>query len=196
MHQVTQQHRAQVPPPKKNRSPRLFIFARLHWSVPPRYYTGRMSTVKTWQIESTSAEATAKLGYELGVQLRGGEVIELLSDLGGGKTTFTKGVAAGMGSADHVKSPSFSVSNVYTGDKLQLYHFDLYRLDDAGLIRHELAEAAQQDDAVVIVEWAQLVEDVLPDDRVVVTITATAEDSRQLVFRYHERYDYLFPHNT
>lgn len=119
-----------------------------------------------------------------------------MSDLGGGKTTFTKGVAAGMGSTDHVKSPSFSVSHVYKGDQLRLYHFDLYRLEEAGLIRHELAEASQQADGVVIVEWAQLVNDALPDDRVVVTITATGPDSRRLVYQYDDQYDYLFPNNT
>lgn len=130
------------------------------------------------------------------MRLRGGEIIELLSDLGGGKTTFTKGVAAGMGSKDHVKSPSFSVSHVYEGADLRLHHFDLYRLDEAGLIRHELAEASQQSDSVVIVEWAQLVKNALPDDRVVVTITPTGPDSRRLVCQYSAQYDYLFPDNT
>src|SRR5690349_8475192 len=99
-----------------------------------------MSTVETWQIKSSNSENTEQLGRELGARLRGGEVIELASDLGGGKTTFVRGLAVGMGSIDAVSSPSFTISQVYNSDNLSLHHYDFYRLGEPGLMAQELSE--------------------------------------------------------
>jgi len=82
----------------------------------------------TLRITSESPEATEQLAEAIGRRLTGGEVIELVSDLGGGKTTFVRGLARGLGSADVVSSPTFTVSKVYKADKLELHHFDFYRL--------------------------------------------------------------------
>src|SRR6185312_5854101 len=100
-----------------------------------RYYTGHMSTVQTWQTESISSDNTSDVAMKIGRKLQGGEVIELISDLGGGKTTFVRGLAKGMGSQDTVRSPSFTLSNEYRSGKLTLYHFDFYRLEDPGIMR-------------------------------------------------------------
>src|SRR5476649_1957023 len=99
-----------------------------------------MSTGQTWQTESTSLDATLQLAAQVGHRMRGGETIELISDLGGGKTTFVRGLARGFGSKDHVTSPSFALSNQYSSRDLVMYHFDFYRLDDVGIIASELAE--------------------------------------------------------
>lgn len=94
----------------------------------------------------------------------------LVSDLGGGKTTFTKGLAAGLGSTDHVGSPTFTVSRVYKcRDDLYLHHFDFYRLAEAGVVGHELAEVIDEPHAVIVIEWGDIVSDVLPAERITVS---------------------------
>ena len=107
-------------------------------------------------------------------------MIELVSDLGGGKTTFVKGIARGIGSDDVVTSPTFTLNNVYTGTTLQLHHFDFYRLSEPGIMREELAEVLHDPKIVTVVEWAGVVHDVLPTDKLTIRITATGETSRQL----------------
>jgi tRNA threonylcarbamoyladenosine biosynthesis protein TsaE len=129
---------------------------------------------------SKKLEDTIELGRTIGSRLRGGEVIELVSDLGGGKTQFVRGLALGIGSRDQVQSPSFTVSRIYRGQNLNLYHYDFHRLDDPGLMRLELAEAIALPDVSVVVEWASSVHEVLPDDRLIVTITALDETKREI----------------
>lgn len=133
------------------------------------------------------------LAAQIGSRLTGGEIIELVSDLGGGKTAFVRGLAEGMGSKDHVSSPSFTLSNQYKAGELTLHHFDLYRLDGPDIIKQELAEILTDKQAVVAVEWASLVNDVLPSDRMTINITSSGEDSREIVIKYPERLRYLFP---
>jgi tRNA threonylcarbamoyladenosine biosynthesis protein TsaE len=150
-----------------------------------------MSTAQIWQTDSTGADNTLAIAAAVGSKLRGGEVIELVSDLGGGKTTFIKGLAKGLGSNDLVHSPSFTLSNEYAGDKLRLYHFDFYRLNEAGIMREELAEALADKQAVVAVEWPQIIEDVLPENRLIIKIKPTGETSRHLEINYPPTLDYL-----
>ncbi len=119
----------------------------------------------------------------MGQRLSGGEVIELSSDLGGGKTTFVKGLAEGMGSKDHISSPTFTICNVYNGrNNLKLWHYDFYRLPEPGLMEHELAEALSDKKSIIVVEWAQIVRGVLPLERLTVRIRPTGEDSRLIDF--------------
>lgn len=103
-----------------------------------------------------------------------------------------RGLAAGMGSRDQVRSPSFTLSNQYRAADLTLHHFDFYRLSEPGILRDELAEVLADPGAVVAVEWADIVEPVLPDRRVTITITATGETSRRLTFAYPSGLDHLF----
>lgn len=128
--------------------------------------------------------------------MRGGEVIELVSDLGGGKTTFVRGLAAGLGSSDPVHSPSFTLTNQYESDKLTLYHFDFYRLHEAGIMRDELAEILADPRAAVVIEWAAIVEDVLPAGHLTIQIEATSETARRFTFSYPDKLTYLIPRNT
>jgi tRNA threonylcarbamoyladenosine biosynthesis protein TsaE len=155
-----------------------------------------MNTAQTWLTTSTSSDATLQLAEKVGHELRGGEVIELVSDLGGGKTTFVHGLARGMGSHDPVRSPSFTLSNQYRAKDLTLHHFDFYRLDEPGIMRNELAEVLADPEAAVVVEWGDIVDDVLPQRRLTITLKATGDDSRELTFAYPETLGYLIPKNT
>lgn len=150
-----------------------------------------MSTGTTWQTKSTSSEATEQLAERLGKALKGGEVIELVSDLGGGKTTFVRGLARGAHSQDKVASPTFTISKVYDTDKFEIHHFDFYRLHEAGIVADELAEVAGDPKAVVVVEWADVVQHVLPEKRLTIVIKQTPEGSRELNFNCHQDLSYL-----
>lgn len=124
-------------------------------------------------------------------------MIELVSDLGGGKTTFVRGLARGLGSPDKVTSPSFTLSNEYQipqGSTLnigRLVHFDFYRLNEPGIMRDELAEVIADPQAVTVVEWGDIVEDVLPIERLTIRIKTTGETVRKFTFDYPEKLDYL-----
>ncbi|MEO6513625.1 MAG: tRNA (adenosine(37)-N6)-threonylcarbamoyltransferase complex ATPase subunit type 1 TsaE [Candidatus Saccharimonadales bacterium] len=155
-----------------------------------------MSTARTSQIVATSADDTAHLAASIGAQLRGGEVIELVSDLGGGKTTFVRSLARGMGSTDKVGSPTFTISREYKAGDLTLYHFDFYRLGEAGIMSEELIEIINDQKAVVVIEWAGIVENMLPADRLMIHITATGETERVFDITYPETLAYLVESNT
>jgi len=157
---------------------------------------GCMSTDLTWQTASTSLENTARLAAALGSRLRGGEVVELVSDVGGGKTTFVRGLAKGMGSSDKVASPSFTLSREYRAGELTMFHFDFYRLNDPGIVANELAEVVGDPQAVVVVEWADIVEDVLPDERLTIHISSIDDTEREFRFSCPESLRYLQGDNT
>lgn len=149
------------------------------------------TTSSSWSTDSLPVDALLKIAEQIGHNLRGGEVIELVSDLGGGKTTFTSGLAKGMGSKDQVSSPTFTISKLYKAGKLTLYHFDFYRLPTADLITHELADTLEDKNGVVVVEWADIVQRVLPEDRLTIGFEVTGEDSRRLNISYPESMSYL-----
>lgn len=138
-------------------------------------------------------ESTEAIAAIIGKQLKGGEVVELVSDLGGGKTAFVRGLARGMGSSDHVASPTFTISREYHTDKLTLYHFDFYRLHEPGIMTAELAEIIDDPKAVVAVEWSDIVQHVLPEKRVTVRIVSTGDTARRLEFNYPPELAYLIP---
>lgn len=132
-------------------------------------------------IEIRSIEETLEVGREIGESLAGGEVIELVGDVGAGKTTFTKGLALGLGVDENVQSPSFTISNNYEArNGLRLVHYDFYRLNDAGIMANELLETVGDQRAVTVVEWADTVADVLPENRKRIIITTTSEEGRKI----------------
>ena len=123
-----------------------------------------------------------RLGEAIGQSVSGGEVLELVGDIGAGKTTLTKGIARALGINEPVQSPTFTISRVYDSPKgLRLAHYDFYRLSEAGIMGDEIREAAD-DDSVVVVEWAGAVDDDLPKDRLVVKITTISEEERLVQF--------------
>src|SRR6478735_2905176 len=104
------------------------------------------------------------IGERLGKRLSGGEVIELVGDVGAGKTTLVKGIGQGLSIDEDIQSPSFTISRVYEArDALRLYHYDFYRLNDAGVMNFELAESITEPGVVTVVEWADTLRDVLPE---------------------------------
>lgn len=196
------------------------------------------------QTVTTSSNETEALGKRLASNLHGSEAIELVSDLGGGKTTFVRGLAKGLGSTDHVSSPTFTVCNVYKvspkvlhvdgvqGDNQkqarrinntvsesrkqttqqsatssdgvvgfanqqnrtvrELWHYDFYRVgDNPGHIKQELQEALGNKDAVLVVEWADAVSDVLPKDRLTIALKAVTENEREISINCPSELQYL-----
>ena len=123
-----------------------------------------------------------EFGKTVGALLSGGEIIELIGDVGAGKTTFVKGLAIGLGITENIQSPSFTINRVYDGrDDLILSHYDFYRLTDAGIMASELSEVVNDQKTVTVIEWAGAVADILPTDRLSIKITSPTETSRQLV---------------
>ncbi|MFZ1243060.1 MAG: tRNA (adenosine(37)-N6)-threonylcarbamoyltransferase complex ATPase subunit type 1 TsaE [Candidatus Saccharimonas sp.] len=120
-------------------------------------------------------------GKRVGELLQGGEVLVLVGDIGAGKTTFTKGVAQGLGIHETVQSPTFTISRRYDArDGLELIHYDFYRLSEAGIMRAELSEALADAQVITVIEWGQIVEDVLPRDVVTIAIHSPSEEARTL----------------
>jgi tRNA threonylcarbamoyladenosine biosynthesis protein TsaE len=150
-----------------------------------------MSTVTTLQISSHHSDETEALAARLAVNLRGGEVIELKSDLGGGKTTFTRGLVRALGSKDHVSSPTFMVCKEYQSPKYRIVHFDFYRLADASFVAEALSEALLDAGTICIVEWGDIVDNVLPKQRLLVSFerASSAQDDRTITMK--SGYDYL-----
>ena len=133
------------------------------------------------------------LGRKLGERLRGGEVIELIGDVGAGKTTLVKGIGVGLAVDDDVQSPSFTISRVYqVRDGLELHHYDFYRLSDAGVMQYELAESADDARAITVIEWADTVHDVLPSKRCIIRIEYTPDGAgRNVTITAPSTYEYL-----
>ena len=125
-----------------------------------------------------SPEETAKLAYRLGQIATQGTVITLEGDLGAGKTTFTKGLAKGLGIERNVNSPTFTIIKEYKG-RLPLYHMDVYRVEDAfeDLGFDEYFEGQ----GVTVVEWAHLIEDQLPSELLSIQILYAGENERRIV---------------
>ena len=120
--------------------------------------------------ETFSPRETAELGRKLGEHASSGDVYTLIGDLGVGKTVFTQGIAEGLGIKETVNSPTFTILQIYEGGRLPFYHFDVYRIGDL----EEMEEIGYEDcfygDGVCLVEWADLIEELLPEGLVRVTI--------------------------
>ena len=114
-------------------------------------------------IESFRAEDTFALGKRLGENAKPGDVYTLVGDLGVGKTVFTQGLAEGLGIGESVSSPTFTIVQVYEEGRLPLYHFDVYRIGDVS----EMDEIGYEDyiygEGVCLIEWADLITEILPD---------------------------------
>lgn len=106
---------------------------------------------------------TKALGYNLGLNAKSGQIYCLKGDLGVGKTVFTKGFAEGLGITDYITSPTFTIVNEYKG-RLPFYHFDVYRIGDPDEMYDIGYEEYFYGDGVCLIEWAELIEELLPDD--------------------------------
>lgn len=132
-------------------------------------------------IEVTSEVATRQLAEKIGRRLKGGEVFQLVGDVGAGKTSFVKGLAKGLEIDDEVQSPSFTISRTYEArDGIQLVHYDFYRLTDAGIMANEVAEMVRDPLTVTVIEWADVVEGVLPEGHFTISFTSPSETTRNI----------------
>lgn len=120
--------------------------------------------------ETGREQETFALGEKIGKEARPGDIYALLGDLGVGKTVFTKGLAKGLGIEEHVSSPTFTILQVYDEGRLPLYHFDVYRIGDP----EEMDEIGYEDcffgEGVCLVEWANLIEELMPPQTKWITI--------------------------
>lgn len=122
------------------------------------------------RIESFSEKDTFDVGVAVGKGAKPGEVYTLSGDLGVGKTVFTKGVAKGLGIEEPINSPTFIILQEYEGGRLNLYHFDVYRISDV----EEMEEIGYEDyfygNGVCLIEWAELIDEILPEDKIEIKI--------------------------
>lgn len=126
-------------------------------------------------IDSFSAEETMELGKRLGREARAGEVYTLIGDLGVGKTVLTQGIAEGLGITEPICSPTFTIVQVYEEGRMPFYHFDVYRIGDV----EEMDEIGYEDyfygEGLTMIEWANLIEEILPRHRWEITIQKDLE---------------------
>lgn len=128
-----------------------------------------------------------ELGVAIGRALKGGEVLELIGDVGAGKTTFVKGLAAGLHLDEDIQSPSFTINRRYeNSDGVILSHYDFYRLADAGIMNIEISESLHDPNTITVVEWANSVKNVLPDDRITVQINYLPGAGRDVSISYQK----------
>ena len=139
--------------------------------------------------ETFSAAETHALGKKIGETAEPGDVYTLVGDLGVGKTVFTQGIADGLGITEPVSSPTFTIVQVYEEGRIPFYHFDVYRIGDI----EEMDEIGYEDyfygEGLCMIEWANLIEEILPDKRYDVTIEKNLEkgfDYRKITIKEHE----------
>lgn len=127
------------------------------------------------QIETYSSNETYEFGEKLGKLVKPGDVLSLIGDLGVGKTVFTQGFAKGLSIEDPINSPTFTIVQVYEEGRLPLYHFDVYRIGDI----EEMDEIGYEDyfygKGVCLIEWANLIKDILPQNIIEITIEKDLE---------------------
>lgn len=137
------------------------------------------------QFITKSPEETERVGERLGESLRGGEVIAYLGGLGAGKTAFTRGLARGLGISARVTSPTYTIVNEYTGGRLPLFHFDMYRLGSGD----ELFDIGWEDyllrGGVCAVEWSENVRDAM-ENAITVTIEKMDDETRSITIEGRE----------
>ena len=134
-----------------------------------------MQDKKVIEFETFSPEETLELGRKLAREARPGDVYTLVGDLGVGKTVFTQGIAQGLGIEEPICSPTFTIVQQYDTGRLPLYHFDVYRIGDIS----EMDEIGYEDcfygDGVSLIEWSQLIEEILPEHVTEITIEKDLE---------------------
>ena len=132
-------------------------------------------------LKTKSPAETKALGEKIGKKLQGGEVIALTGELGAGKTCLTQGLALGLGinPREYVTSPSFTLINEYQG-RLPLYHIDLFRLKGRGEVEELGCEEYFCGEGVTVIEWAEKVEDLLPEEYLSIKLIPLGENQRQI----------------
>lgn len=140
------------------------------------------------RIITHSPEETIKTAEKIGSQLVAGDMIVYKGGLGAGKTTFTRGIATGLGLGDCVSSPTFALVNEYQGKNITLYHFDMYRiqtedgLESTGFFDYPFSEN------IAVIEWSENIIDFLPENTINITINNIGENDREIIIEGGERF--------
>ena len=128
-----------------------------------------------------SVDETEKLAFDLAKSINNGKVIELIGDLGAGKTAFAKGFAKGLGIEQPITSPTFALLNTYYG-RITLNHFDLYRLEDLDeLYMLGFDEIFSDSNSISLIEWPQIAEEILPKNKMIITLNKVSETEREII---------------
>lgn len=127
-----------------------------------------------------SEKEMMQAGEDYAKKLVAPTTIELVGDVGAGKTTFVRGLAKGLGVKSELSSPSFTISRSYAGEKYILTHYDFYRLTDPGLMSEDLAESITDPQTITVIEWGQSIADILPENTQKISIQYIDENTREL----------------
>lgn len=138
---------------------------------------------ETGRYRSSSPEETERIGERLSALLKEGDLVALIGELGGGKTRFVRGLAKGLGSRGFVKSPSFTIVNVYEGGRLPLYHIDLYRIGGASEFESAGLDELIYGHGVSAIEWADRAPELLGECGIVVSFSYVSENEREIEIR-------------
>lgn len=142
-----------------------------------------------------SVEQTYNIGFQIGQMCKSGDIICLVGDLGTGKTHLTKGIAKGLNIDEHITSPTFTIVNEYEG-RLKLYHFDVYRVNDSDEIEAIGFDEYIFSDGVSIIEWANYIEDLIPQEDAMYIYINKIDDhcpnNREIKFEFtNPKYNYV-----
>ncbi len=140
------------------------------------------------RIITHSPEETIAAAEKFGRLLRPGDMIAFKGGLGAGKTTFTRGISIGMGLGDNVTSPTFALVNEYRGDKMTLYHFDMYRIMNEEGLESTGFYDYPFDENVAAVEWSENIADFLPENTLYITINRLSESEREIIIEDGDRF--------
>lgn len=124
-----------------------------------------------------------ELGEKIARSLEDGGVIELVGDVGAGKTTLVKGIGKEMGITQTIQSPSYTIFCQYDTPKKSLHHYDFYRLNDPGIVSFDLEESIAKPHTITVVEWADSVAGVLPNNHIKIHIQTTGENEREVTLQ-------------
>ena len=134
-------------------------------------------------IESNSPEYTIKIGNNLAKLLSKGDVVVLSGDLGAGKTKFVEGFLHNFGLQDEISSPTFNIINEYISSDNNIYHFDVYRLEDSDEF-YAIGGEEYFEKGICLIEWGELISDVLPKDYIHVTINKDSNNEDLRIFEF------------
>ena len=140
------------------------------------------------KITTHSPEETIDAAKKLGSMLHAGDVIAYKGGLGAGKTTFTRGLAIGLGLGDNVFSPTFALVNEYKGKNISLYHFDMYRISGEDDLESTGFYDYPFEDNIVAVEWSENIADFLPENTIYITISRIDDDTREIIIENGGKY--------
>lgn len=126
-----------------------------------------------------SEKETERIGEAIGQAAEAGTVVALIGDLGTGKTTLTKSIARGLGVTETVTSPTFNIIREYKSGRIPLYHFDVYRIGDPDEMFELGYEEYFYGDGICVVEWADIIEELLPEDAVIIRIERGADEEER-----------------